>query len=180
MEVTAKLRYLRTSPRKIRLLADLVRGLTVAKALKELDFSGKRASGPLAKLIKSAIANGTNNFKLEKDNLFIKAISVDEGPAQKRWRARAFGRAAMIKKRSSHINLVLAEIKPTVSKVGKAVKEKTDKKEAVKIVKSLDEIKDMEKDSDGHEHDRQEGHEKIEKTTIKKDTKRRLFSRKSG
>ncbi len=108
MEVIAKARYIRISPRKVRLVADLVRGLDVDKALAQLRFYRKAAAKPLIKLIESGVANAEHNFKLS-GGLFIKKITVDGGPVLKRWRARAFGRAAPIRKRSSHINLVLEE-----------------------------------------------------------------------
>ena len=135
METTAKLRHLRMSPRKTRLVVDAIRGLNVAKALEVLKFSGKRAAGPVAKLLNSAIANAEHNNDLEKNNLFIKEIKVDEGPVLKRWRARAFGRASGIKKRTSHITIVLAEIKPSEKQESKKVKKQESKKD-VKVVKS--------------------------------------------
>ncbi len=108
MEVIAKARYIRISPRKVRLVADLVRGMDVDQALNQLRFYRKAAALPLIKLIESGVANAEHNFKLS-GGLFIKKLTVDGGPTLKRWRARAFGRAAPIRKRSSHINLVLEE-----------------------------------------------------------------------
>lgn len=132
MEVSAKLRFLRMSPQKVRLVVDIVRGLPVERAEHQLLFSRKGASQPVIKLLKSAIANAENNFKLNKDNLFIKKITVDEGPTLKRWRARAFGRAGMIRKRSSHITIILDELKPgAVAK--KAVKGKGTKVDDKKV-----------------------------------------------
>lgn len=109
MEVKAFARHIRMSPRKVRLVADLVRGLDVSKAEAQLKFYRKAAARPVLKLVQSAAANATNNFKLNADGLFIKKITVDGGPVLKRWRARAFGRAAGIKKRTSHISVVLDE-----------------------------------------------------------------------
>jgi large subunit ribosomal protein L22 len=80
-------------------------------ALRQLRFTNKAATTPVRKLLESAMANAVHNFKLVPDHLFIKAITVDGGPVLKRWRARAFGRAAAIKKRSSHISVVLDERK---------------------------------------------------------------------
>lgn len=107
MEVKAKLNYLRISPRKVRLVADLIRGMEVKQAEVELSHLVKRSAKPMLKLLKSAEANAKNNFGLDPDGLYIKSLRVDEGPVLKRWRARAFGRAAMIRKRTSHVRMVL-------------------------------------------------------------------------
>ena len=108
MESTAIARFIRQSPRKVRLIADLVRGLPVATALDQLRVSRKAASLPVAKLLNSAIANAKNSG-LDNNALFVKQIMVDSGPALKRWRARAFGRSAPIYHRTCHISVVLAE-----------------------------------------------------------------------
>jgi large subunit ribosomal protein L22 len=109
MEVIAKLRNLRTSPRKVRLVIGLVRGMNVEEALAQLRFFRKSAARPVLKLIQSAVANAEHNFKLDKTNLFIKKIVADGGPVMKRWRARAFGRAAPIRKRTCHVTVILDE-----------------------------------------------------------------------
>lgn len=109
MEVIAKARHIRMSPKKVRLVVDLVRGMDVDKASAQLRFYRKAAARPVSKLLDSAIANAEHNFKLPAGNLYIKKATVDGGPVLKRWRARAFGRAAGIKKRSCHITIVLEE-----------------------------------------------------------------------
>ena len=109
MEIKAQVKFVRMSPRKTRWVIDLVRGLDVSEAINQLQFMTKAAAMPVLKLLNSGIANAVNNFKLKKENLYIKSISVDGGPVLKRWRPRAFGRAAPIRKRSAHINLVLGE-----------------------------------------------------------------------
>ncbi|MBU0649278.1 50S ribosomal protein L22 [Patescibacteria group bacterium] len=124
MEVKAKARFLRTSPKKIRLVIDMVRGERVAKALEQLKFSKKAAKFPVIKLLNSAIANAEHNFNLKRDNLLIKKITADGGPVLKRWRARAMGRGAGIKKRSTHLTIVLDEIEASVDKVKKTKKTK--------------------------------------------------------
>lgn len=111
MAVKAKLKYLRIAPRKVRLVADMIRGKKVNDALDILSFVVKRAAKPLKKLLQSAIANAENNFKLDKDNLFISKILVNEGPKLKRFMPRAMGRAFMIQKKTSHIEIELDEIK---------------------------------------------------------------------
>ncbi|MBX4191310.1 MAG: 50S ribosomal protein L22 [Candidatus Doudnabacteria bacterium] len=106
-EVKAFARYIHVSPRKLRLVADLVRRMPVDAALEQLRFSSKNAAIPLAKAINSAIANAVHNFNLNKENLFIKAVTIDGGPVFKRYAPRAQGRAFIERKRTSHINVVL-------------------------------------------------------------------------
>ena len=125
MEVKAKLRFLRIAPRKVRLVADLIRAKSALAAESQLSFMPKGSARPMLKLLNSAVANAENNFKLKKDNLFIKRIMDDEGPKLKRWRPRAFGRAAPILKRSSHITIILDELKVTPPKTKGKGKTKT-------------------------------------------------------
>jgi large subunit ribosomal protein L22 len=118
MPVIAKLRYLRIAPRKVRLVADLIRGKSVKDAEEILQFQIKRGAEPMRKLLKSAVANAKNNFKLSTENLYISKLTVDEGPKLKRWRPRARGRAYPIQKKTSHITVVLDELKqPIKSKI---------------------------------------------------------------
>jgi len=109
MAVVAKLRYLRIAPRKVRLVADLIRGKRIEEARNILNFTIKKAAPPLLKLLRSATANAKNNFQLDESNLYIAKILVDEGPKYKRWRARARGRAEEIQKKTSHVTVVLDE-----------------------------------------------------------------------
>ncbi|MBI4437872.1 50S ribosomal protein L22 [Candidatus Uhrbacteria bacterium] len=111
MEVQAKARYLRMSPTKVRLVIDIVRGMKVREAQAQLAFMKKAAAEPVLKLLNSAIANATHNFQMDKDGLYIKSIVADGGPMLGRFRARAMGRAAPIRKRSTHISIVLDEVK---------------------------------------------------------------------
>jgi len=122
MEIKATIKHLRISPKKVRLLANLVRGKEVKNALDQLKFSAKGASLPVAKLIKSAIANAEHNFELDKNNLFVKEIKVDEGGMLKRWMPKAHGRATPLRKRISHVSLTLGEIKDGGIKVGRKQK----------------------------------------------------------
>ena len=122
MQVSAKAKYIRMSPKKVRLVLDIVRGMKVAKAADTLKLMNKRAAKPVMKLIDSAIANAEHNFELDKDNLFIKEIRADEAPTLKRWMPRAHGRATPIRKRNSHINVILSEVKDSGKKEGKKVK----------------------------------------------------------
>ncbi len=108
MEVTARLRYLQASPQKVRLVADQVRGRSVEDAARILQFSKKHAAAPLAKLLRSAIANAENRDEhLDLDRLYVKEISVDGGPTLKRIRPQPMGRAFRILKRQSHITIKL-------------------------------------------------------------------------
>lgn len=107
MEVKAHLNFLRISPRKVRLVSDLVKGRKVNDAESVLRIIMKRSALPLQKLLKSAIANAKNNFQIEKENLFVKNILVNKGPTMKRSLPRARGMATPIHKRSSHITIIL-------------------------------------------------------------------------
>lgn len=122
MEIKASLNNLRMSPRKARLILDVVRGLPVQKALEQLQFLNKLAAEPILKLINSGIANAEHNFNLEKDNLYIKEIKADGGMTIKRWMPRAHGRATTIRKRSCHITLVLGELVASGKKEARKVK----------------------------------------------------------
>lgn len=142
--VTAKLSRLRIAPRKVRLVADLVRGKSVEEARHILKFTIKAAAEPIRKLLESAVANARHNFKLNIDDLQIKSITVDEGPVLKRSRPESRGRIAPIHKKTSHINLVLvakiAEESNTVEspkKTDKKTGKKKVEKKAVKISKKV-------------------------------------------
>ena len=120
MEVIAQLRGLRMSPRKVRLVANVVRRMDVAVAETQLKFLNKAASKPLLKLLLSAVANAEHNFKLDRSKLWISHLTVDGGPTLKRWRSRAFGRAAPIRKRTAHIVIKLTDEAKPAAKVKKA------------------------------------------------------------
>ncbi len=110
-DVTAQLAQYRQAPRKVRLVADLVRGKSAARALALLSVLPKKASEPMQKLIQSAIANASKSGNTAKD-LFISKIDVQAGPVSKRHMPRARGRASLIHKRTSHLSLVLS-VRPT-------------------------------------------------------------------
>ena len=109
--VKAQLKYLRISPRKVRLAANVIRHKKVGVAVTQLNFLPKRSAKPLAKLLNSARANAKNNFNLNDNDLYIKEIKVDEGTVLKRYMPQARGSAHLIKKKTSHITLVLEEKK---------------------------------------------------------------------
>lgn len=105
--IKAKLKYLRIAPRKTRMLAETLKALSVNDAEAQLMLSPHRASVPLLKLLRSAIANARNSAKLEARELYIKQINVDQGPKYKRWMPRARGSASPLEKKTSHVTLVL-------------------------------------------------------------------------
>ncbi len=144
MEVKAQLKYYRVAPRKVRLVTDVIRGIGVKSAIGQLKNLSKKSATDILKLLDSAIANATNNFSLDKDNLFIKKIFVNQGPALKRWMPRAHGRAGRILKFTSHITIILDEYKPSdESRAKKLVKKsvkKSDKKETKTEAKNIDKI----------------------------------------
>jgi len=134
MEVKAKARFIRMSPQKVRLVVDLIRGKKVSQALDIAEFSNKWAKRPVIKLLQSAIANAKHNFNLEESNLFIKEIRVDGGPMLKRWTPKAHGRATTVRKRTSHIEIVLGETVETkkIDDKKKVVKTEANDKKTVK------------------------------------------------
>ena len=108
-QTIAKLNHLHIAPRKVRLIADGIRGLRVNEAEAQLMFRPQRSSGPLLKLLRSAVANAKNNDKLNLDKLIVKSIYVDQGPVLKRFLPRSMGRATPLLKRTSHVTIVLEE-----------------------------------------------------------------------
>lgn len=110
---TAHLRYLRLAPRKVRVIADTVRGKQVEAALAQLKWTPKAAARPVAKLIRSAIANAEQKAKgnLDIDRLYVKTIMVDQGPTMRRFMPRAMGRATRINKKTSHVTVELGEMR---------------------------------------------------------------------
>ena len=109
MEMTAKTRFVRISPYKIRLVVDMVRGKMVGEARDILSLTDKKASGVVKKLIDSAVANASLNKEVDVDSLYVRRIFVDGGPTWKRFRPRSMGRFNRILKRTSHITVVLDE-----------------------------------------------------------------------
>ncbi len=109
MEVKAKLKFARVGTQKARLVVDSIRGKDVNDALRILSFMPKKSAEVVKKLLESAVANAEQKKVIDVDNLYVKTVHVDEGPDFKRFRPRAQGRAFEIRKKSSHINLVLDE-----------------------------------------------------------------------
>lgn len=109
METFALMRNAKSSAQKARLVADQVRGLPVERAIKLLTFSPRKAAVLVRKVVESAIANAEHNVGADVDELVVKAICVDEGPAQRRFHARARGRGTRILKRTCHIKVVVSD-----------------------------------------------------------------------
>lgn len=133
MEVEARASFVRCSPRKLRLVANAVKKLSLDEAQVYLESSSKQASLPLLKVVKQAMANATNNLGLAREGLRLKKIEISEGPTYKRWRAVSRGRAHGIAKRTSHIRVILegeekGEKRKKEEKKAKAKKEKKEVK----------------------------------------------------
>lgn len=109
MEVKARLSFARVGAQKARLVADMIRGKAINEAIRVLTFENQKAGKMIKKLVESAVANAEVKQVIDVDNLYVKTIYVDEGPFLKRFMPRSQGRATEIKKRTSHINVVLDE-----------------------------------------------------------------------
>jgi len=203
MQAKAKLKFLRMSPKKVRLVANLIRGLKAEEAINQLNFINKAAKRPLLILLNSALSNAKNNLALKKENLYIKEIRVDMAGALKRWQPRAHGRATPILKKISHVILILEEIVPTKVKAKKVKKAKKTESKPIKL-SSLEEVKKKikaekiplkdEAKSEGHDkeigkeiHDvRMEGKHRHKQHEDKREMKKskgfikKFFSRKAG
>jgi len=121
MEYKTILRYARNTPRKMRYVVDMIRNKPIPEAQRILKYTPKRASYFLHKLVNSALANATNrDVNLAPEHLIISSITVGDGPAFKRWRSASMGRATQVKKRTSHVTIVLKTIPQTVRSVNRA------------------------------------------------------------
>lgn len=179
MQVSAKLNNLRKSPRKVRLVAQALRGLDAQKAQNQLKFLVKGSVPHFEKLLASAIANAENNFGLDKNNLYIKDIVVNEGAKLKRWLPRAHGRASLLLKRTSRIELILDE--RVAGKGRKKVKKqeiKDIKKAEIEEKIGKEEIKEEKKEVIKEREGKEFADEK-KKITESKGFLRRVFRRKS-
>ncbi|MFO7245507.1 MAG: 50S ribosomal protein L22 [Thermaerobacter sp.] len=107
MEARAVARYVRLSPRKARLVTEMIRGKSVDEALAVLRFSPQKASRVVEKVLRSAVANATHNLELDEDSLYVARAYVDQGPVLKRWKARARGRAEMRRRPLAHVTVVV-------------------------------------------------------------------------
>lgn len=121
MQVKAHAKFVRISPKKVRLVANLIAGMKPANALLQLQVTNKRSTKVIETLLKSAMANAKNNFNVNPDNMVISQILVNQGPTMRRYRPRAMGRASIIRKRTSHVSLELSDnmISKNESEAGK-------------------------------------------------------------
>lgn len=133
--VMAHARNLHIAPRKVRLVTNMVKGMPVETAITQLQFTNKKAAGMVLKLIKSAVANAEHNFSLKPENLVIQTITCDMGPVMKRYFPRARGSAFVIRRKTSHINIIL-EDKPGSGPKKKAKLETPKKEVGEKKVKN--------------------------------------------
>lgn len=183
MKVSAKLNNLRIAPRKSKLVADLIKNLDVADAIKQLDAIVKRSNPHVKKLLESAISNAENNFGLDKDNLYVFDVIVGAGPSYKRWMPRAYGRASMILKRTSKITVVLEE---RIEGKGRKTKEQMEKERKQRMEKKKKEEKEKTEEKDKKEKEEKKkqtfGNE-IKGEELKKETTKnwanKIFRRKS-
>jgi large subunit ribosomal protein L22 len=186
MKVSAKLNNLRMPNRKVKLIADLIIGMDVQDALDQLGATVKKSSPLMLKLLESAIANGENNFGIDRNNMYVLDVVVKEGITLKRWMPKAHGRATPIRKRSSHIEIILEE--RVEGKGRKSKKELEAEKQA-----RLEERKKMEKEMIAEKKE-EEGAPVATKETKDKDAQKvkkaseapnagwanKIFRRKSG
>ena len=185
MQVQARSKYLKISAKKMRLVAVAIKGMDVSYALDYLKFFPHKASPLISKTLHSAIANAEHNFNLDSHNLFIKKIFADQGTMLKRWRARAFGRATPIHKKSSHLTIILEEKVPSKQQT----KSKNDKlkEPSIKDISSKETVKQESKKEtkttrDDYKQDRK--HYKEQKLSRARDkskssTLKNIFRRKS-
>ena len=183
MKVTAKLKNLRISPRKVRLIADFVKGQDVLEALEQLEVNVKAGNDEVKNLLQSAIANAENNFGLDKTNLYIFNVIVEAGATLKRWRPRAFGRAAAIRKRTSKVIVTLEE---RVEGKGRKSKEEMEKEKKAKMKEiektekqAVAEMKKEEKSDKGEKIVEKPEMEKGKKAEGKGNWTNKIFRRKS-
>lgn len=160
METTAKLRNLRMSPRKVRLMTDLVKGLSVQDALLQLSLKPRISAQPVKKLLESAVANAEHNHSIDTNTLVVKNAFVDGGAVLKRFTPRAFGRASAIHKRTSHVTIVLeGEVNATKAK-----------KQVTKNIET-----NVDESHEGHDHSHtEEAKSEKKKTPSKKTVKKEI------
>ncbi|MFZ2188541.1 MAG: 50S ribosomal protein L22 [Candidatus Moraniibacteriota bacterium] len=190
MKVTAELNNLRISPRKVKLVADLIKGMDAIEAVAQLDVAIKKTSGYMQKLLLSAIANAENNFGLSKGNLYVLDAVVGAGPTLKRWMPKAYGRAGQILKRTSKVRIVLEE---RIEGKDRKSKEQMEKEKAEKVKKATQELRKEEERKKEEKRDevkdaktekiaevKTKGADKTKKTAEEpKSWKNKIFRRKS-
>lgn len=170
MKATARLSYLHISPRKVRLVAHVLKGMDVGRAELELRALSKHASIPLEKLLKSAIQNAVHDLGQDASSLYIESINVDVGPVLKRMMPRAFGRGATIRKRMSHVSLVL----------GVRGEEKVTRKKSKKGAGPAVRVADWQDVKGGVHENRTANRDRVPVSPVKKSGKfvKKIFTRK--
>lgn len=183
MKVSAELNNLKVSPRKIRLVARLIKGMDVDDAIIQLDNTVKKSSPKLLKLLKSAIANGENNFGLDRNNLYVYDVIVGEGMKLKRWLPRAYGRATLILKRASNVSMVIEERVEGKNRKSKEQIEK-EKKERAEEKKKIEKAALNEKEQEAETKEKLSPKKKTVDREEQKGSERgwmkKIFRRKSG
>jgi large subunit ribosomal protein L22 len=178
MEIKVKLKFIRMSSKKLRLVANLIRGAQVDIALNQLRFANKKAAEPIAKLLKSAIASAKNDFELDEHNLLVKEIRVDEGGMLKRWTPKAHGSATPIRRRLSHVNITLDELKAS----GITAAKKKDIEAPISLAEMVKEGEQAAKKGDLNKDIKKEsaGKDLKKDGASKKGFVNKMFQRKSG
>ena len=176
--VKASARHLHISPRKMRLVTNMVKGMNALDAIVQLENAGKKASPMLINLIKSAVANAKNNFSLSPEHLFIKSVTTDMGKVMKRYFPRARGSAFVIRRKMSHINIVLEEKKQAKASKVKAGFLNQIKPEKVENEDAKDAAAKKVVSEDKPKNQPFKTEEQVKMNKVQ--NKRRLFNRKSG
>jgi large subunit ribosomal protein L22 len=166
MEILAKGKYVRVSPKKARAIANLIRGKNASESVVMLSSMPQSGAAAIKKVLVSSMANAENNFNLDKKELIISAITVNAGPVLKRFQPRAKGSASEIKKRTSHIEVVVSGV----------IKSKTSKNDE----KQLKAKKEVVTDEESHKVEIERPTEKSVYTTTPKEMGKKMFRRKTG
>ncbi|TRZ82727.1 50S ribosomal protein L22 [bacterium] len=180
MIIKARLNHLQISPRKVRIVAKMIKNMNTKKAEQQLLYMNKKSAQPLLKLLKSALANAQHNFNIqETSDFYVKNVRVDQGATLKRWRPRAFGRAYTVRKRSSRI---LLEIEIKDDKIIKKSKEEISQKKTGSATTKPSSLKKNDDEKTAKEKEPKTSFfnkDSFSKKERLKNTKRRFFQRKS-
>lgn len=185
MKVSAKLNNLRIPNRKVKLVADLIKGLDAKVALNQLGTMVKRTSPYMEKLLKSAVANGENNFGVDQDNMYVFDVIVKEGLTRKGWMPKAYGRATPIRRRTSNIELIIEE---RVEGKGRKTKEQLEKEKNARLeAKKKEEKAAIEKQEKSEKETKAAEKSEVKTKEVKTESKvsgkgwaKKIFNRKSG
>lgn len=175
-EVKAQLKYLRISPKKVRLTTGILKGLSFKEAQAQLKNLNKKSSEPILKLLMSAAANAEHNYGLKKEDLYISKILVDQGPSLKRFRPRAHGSAFPIFKRTSHVTIFLSPLK---SQTSKTIEPKSETKETPKKETKVISEETKNKVERSGTQPKLKAERNVKKPTNTKGQRQRIFRRKA-